>query len=34
MPITVRGAKSDLKMADLLTPNRLLLGHNNDQKEF
>ena len=31
MPIAVRNAKSSFEMADLITPNRLLLGRNNDR---
>ena len=31
MPIAIRGVKSDFELADLLTPNRLLLGRNNER---
>ena len=31
MPIAIRNTKSSFEMADLITPNRLLLGRNNDR---
>ncbi|XP_066929622.1 uncharacterized protein [Clytia hemisphaerica] len=31
MPIAVNNIKSDVEMADLITPNRLLLGRNNER---
>lgn len=31
MPIAVRNVKGNLEMADLITPNRLILGRNNNR---
>jgi len=31
MPLAVNNIKADVEMADLITPNRLLLGRNNER---